>query len=487
MFLKFNTNEDKSIRFLVFWLVLPLLAGSIIWLSSCNQNPEKEKKKNTATTTHIPVLPEDTILTQVKALADTTQSYAIYIPDKKGTLPIIFFFDAHARGALPVKKYHHLARKYGFIIAGSNNSKNGLQKAERNKILYRFMEDVEKRTPFDPARIHVSGFSGGARIASGIGLNNRNIAGVIACAAGFPNERYKPNPDFFFIGIAGNRDFNYLELETLYRQLQALGIKNAFLTFEGKHDWPPEEVMDQAFQLLQLDAMQRNLTAQDKKIIGTFQYVTEKEIESALREKDILTAYRSCKKELDFLKGLISTDNCKKQLQDIKNNKSLNTARYRHQKMLTLEQNRQKELLRAMEVKDSIWWKKELSGIYRNTKTLKNKEERLINQRLLSYLSLISYLYAKPALANNNLNEAAKFLMIYKNSDPENPEVYFMLAEYYAAAGYTAKVIPNLKKAVKMGFDEPERIKKSKYFRSFYNKPEFDSVVGACVRKAKKD
>src|ERR1700735_1842902 len=67
------------------------------------------------------------VIDSVICKADPTQSYALYVPAKgqKEALPIIYFFDPHADGALPVKKYKALADAYGFILAGSNNSKNG--------------------------------------------------------------------------------------------------------------------------------------------------------------------------------------------------------------------------------------------------------------------------------------------------------------------------------------------------------------------------
>src|SRR5689334_1634716 len=63
----------------------------------------------------------------VTCRTDAAQSYALYIPIRgnKVALPIIYCFDPHGDGALPLKKYKALAEAYGFMLAGSNNSKNG--------------------------------------------------------------------------------------------------------------------------------------------------------------------------------------------------------------------------------------------------------------------------------------------------------------------------------------------------------------------------
>ena len=39
--------------------------------------------------------------------------------------PIVYAFDPGARGNVPVERYQAAAAKYGYIVAGSNNSRNG--------------------------------------------------------------------------------------------------------------------------------------------------------------------------------------------------------------------------------------------------------------------------------------------------------------------------------------------------------------------------
>ena len=67
------------------------------------------------------------VITHVICKTDPKQSYALYIPEKgnKEVLPVVYFFDPHGDGSLPLNKYRALADKYDFILTGSNNSKNG--------------------------------------------------------------------------------------------------------------------------------------------------------------------------------------------------------------------------------------------------------------------------------------------------------------------------------------------------------------------------
>src|SRR5690349_11524364 len=63
----------------------------------------------------------------VQCRRSPTNSYALYLPSaytpaKKW--PIIYAFDPGAQGATPVRLYKDVAEKFGYIIAGSNDSEN---------------------------------------------------------------------------------------------------------------------------------------------------------------------------------------------------------------------------------------------------------------------------------------------------------------------------------------------------------------------------
>src|ERR1700687_4669781 len=74
------------------------------------------------------VLKAGVVLREVQTLARPEQSYALYLPsayssDKRW--PIVYAFDPGARGSLPVELMKEAAESYGYIVAGSNNSRNG--------------------------------------------------------------------------------------------------------------------------------------------------------------------------------------------------------------------------------------------------------------------------------------------------------------------------------------------------------------------------
>src|ERR1051326_26527 len=164
-----------------------------------------------------------TVQASVTALADPDSSYALYLPSAYSSTkrwPLLLVFDPFARGEVSVKLFHEAAEKYGFIVVGSNNSRNFEDPSAAIRALW---ADVKDRYAVDPQRIYTAGLSGGARVASSVALACKTcIAGVIANSAGLPNGATMPGPEVsdWFIA-AGTTDFNYPEQLHLKESLDA--------------------------------------------------------------------------------------------------------------------------------------------------------------------------------------------------------------------------------------------------------------------------
>src|SRR5215467_10261976 len=132
----------------------------------------------------------------VAVAADPSYSYALYLPSAYSSSkrwPLLLVFDPFARGEVSVKLFHEAAEKYGFIVIGSNNSRNFQDPSNAIRLLG---TDVKERYAVDPRRIYVAGLSGGARVASSIALACKScIAGVIANGAGLPNGAAVPGAE----------------------------------------------------------------------------------------------------------------------------------------------------------------------------------------------------------------------------------------------------------------------------------------------------
>jgi poly(3-hydroxybutyrate) depolymerase len=94
--------------------------------------------------------------------AKPEQRYALYLPshyspNKKW--PIVYAFDPDARGEIPVKLMQEAAEHFGYIVVGSNNSRNGSWKVETDAA-QAMWNDTHTRFAIDDRRIYFAGFSG---------------------------------------------------------------------------------------------------------------------------------------------------------------------------------------------------------------------------------------------------------------------------------------------------------------------------------------
>src|SRR3954470_23914221 len=143
-----------------FIILLTLFSFSI---ACSDKKPESTENENnstdTTTTTTSNVVVQDSfgtgkVIPHVSCKTDASQSYALYIPSKgnKEPLPIIYFFDPHADGSLPINKYKMLADEYNFILIGSNNSKNGNDWSTTENSWNTLFNDTQKRLKINSNR-----------------------------------------------------------------------------------------------------------------------------------------------------------------------------------------------------------------------------------------------------------------------------------------------------------------------------------------------
>src|SRR5438105_4945707 len=130
-------------------------------------------------------LPRGQVIADVKCSGDPSQSYALYLPsnysDDRGW-SLILAFDPGARGQAPVERFRTAAETYGYIVAGSNNSRNSSWQASSDAIRA-VSADIGNRFRIDEKRVYTAGLSGGARVAMEVALGTDRIAGVIASSA----------------------------------------------------------------------------------------------------------------------------------------------------------------------------------------------------------------------------------------------------------------------------------------------------------------
>ena len=244
-------------------------------------------------------LPVGQIVDDVACAADASQHYALYLPSNfspQRRWPVILAYDAGGRGRRAVERYQDAAEKYGYIIAGSNNSRNGPWEISLNaaKVM---TGDVDHRFPVDPKRVYTAGMSGGARVAMKLAMDSNLIAGVFASSAGFPDDP-RDSVRFPIFGSAGTDDFNHQEMHELDRDLKS---PHRVEVFAGGHAWLPAELATDGVEWMEIQAMKSGLKTRDAKLIDG---ILAKRIARAEAQKDSLAQMREWKSIATDFQGL---------------------------------------------------------------------------------------------------------------------------------------------------------------------------------------
>lgn len=203
--------------------------------------------------------------------ADPAQSYALYLPsafDPERRWPVLFLFDPGARGPAGVEAFREAAETFGWILVGSNNSRNG-PLATSVLAARAIWTDARERLPVDGRRVYATGFSGGARVASLFPrVVGEKIAGLIGCGAGLA-EGVEPGqlPAAAFFGLVGWRDFNYGEMKRLDQDLDGAPFAHRVFVFDGAHTWPPPADCARAVEWMEVTAMRVGLEPLDRALV----------------------------------------------------------------------------------------------------------------------------------------------------------------------------------------------------------------------------
>ena len=211
-------------------------------------------------------LPRGTIIDAVTCASDAAQTYALYLPSTYSAdraWSVLMAFHPGARGRAMDEKYQAAAEQYGYIVAGSNTSRNGPMTVS-DAAVRAMSGDLGRRFAIDADRIYLTGLSGGARVALQVALLNKNIAGVIASSAGYPDVKPRSSVSFPLFGTAGTDDFNYLEMRQLDRKLTS---PHHLEVFSGGHTLPPDAVALDAIEWMELQAMKAGRRPKDEALI----------------------------------------------------------------------------------------------------------------------------------------------------------------------------------------------------------------------------
>jgi hypothetical protein len=393
--------------------------------------------------------PAGAVVEAVTCSTDPSQSYALFVPSRytpDREWPILYCFDPMARGRVPVDRFREAAETYGYLVAGSNSSHNG-PLAPSVAAAQAMWNDTHARFRIDARRTYGAGFSGGARLVSDMALSSDQLAGVVACGAGFPGSQTPKSVPFLFFGTAGIEDFNYFEMKAVDRALDGIATHRVVF-YQGGHDWAPPALATEAIEWFELQAMKRGITTRDESLVARLLRKRLEKARALEAAADLAGAYAEYSALAVDFKGFEPVDESEAAANRLAKTREVRRAASEEREEAAEHERATAELFRAVEQGDAA---AAAARLRKQEEMPDGSRERRIARRVVSGAYVRAYYEAQTQLDARQYAQAARWLELESALRPERPLLYCELARVYALAGDRTRSRQALARSMKTG------------------------------------
>ncbi len=212
-----------------------------------------------------------TLVEHVSCPSDPTQTYTLYLPSSyqpSRTWPLLLVFDPGGRAARAAEIFRAAAERFGWIIAASENSRNGPWEPTLRAVNAMWPALLGGYS-VDERRVYAAGHSGGATVAWMLARQTGQIAGVIVSGQPNPESNDSKGKPFAWFGMAGHVDFNFMEVKKIDQDLARTSNPHRVEFFDGGHQWPPPDLVARAFAWMEIVAMKDGRRSRDQDLART--------------------------------------------------------------------------------------------------------------------------------------------------------------------------------------------------------------------------
>jgi dienelactone hydrolase len=430
-------------------------------------------------------------ITQVVTLDDPAQSYTLYLPSQYSTdrrWPVIYAFDPFARGKTAVEVYREAAEKYGYIVVGSNNAKNGPTGPEL-EAAQAMWNDTHRRLSIDKDRTYTTGLSGGARVATTFALYCYTcaITGVIAHGATYPvnlNPKLQTNDHFLYYVAIGDEDFNYPEVVALRKKKDEAGAPYKIKVYPGPHQWAPPEVAADALAWLKLKAMQAGTDKVDKAFVHKLFEAAEAEAAQAEQRKDAMNEFYALHSLAFDFKGLEDVTEFENKLAQFRSSKTWKDALHKEQREIedqaSLTTTAGGELQQFGNDQESQAGLrnnlvKVFSDLRRRSKS--SGSDHLVASRAFFQLWIGGIEAGQEDFRKGLFVQAALYFDLMAEANPDQAWPLVLLAEAQARAGNKKSALKALEEAQHRGLKNPQALAQDPELQTLISDPTFQRIT----------
>ncbi|MGH9789883.1 MAG: TPR end-of-group domain-containing protein, partial [Candidatus Acidiferrales bacterium] len=394
--------------------------------------------------------------------------------------------------AVPVELMKDAAEKYGYIVAGSNNSRNG-PFAPSYESAAAMAEDLSGRFPVDAKRVYFTGFSGGARASVYVTLAcGTCAAGVILHGAGLPSDR-PPNKEMNFavFSAVGTVDFNYSEVVTLQEKLADQGITHRLRRFEGPHQWAPAEVWMEAVEWIELIAMKQGRRTRDEVFIRD--QLSRRTARAREREAagELFVAWQEYRDIARDFEGLVNVSEAADQAATLDRHEQTQEARRDEQR----EFEQERAVLREFNISFGKFLNEpverpvmraeieaQLRELRRRRESDNEGSRARVAQRAFTQVTARLYEAGEHSLREKDYPLATMEFDLLTKALPDQPGPQYQLARAHALGGKKKDAIGALREALKLGFNRPALLERED-FAALRDNADFQRILET-VRKS---
>lgn len=432
------------------------------------------------------------VIAKVSCATQAEQSYALYLPShytREKRWPVIYAFDPGARGKMPVELMKDAAERYGYIVAGSNNSQNGPWKASA-EAAQAMVQDTRARLSIDGNRIYFVGLSGGARFASLLAQACKCAAGVLLNSAGFsPSSPPVAGANFSVFSTAGTFDFNYGEVVELDAKLATLHYTHAFRRFDGPHEWAPASVMDEALAWFRLIAIKQGRDPRDMAFVKEQAAEVEKRAKALEAAGDLYASWKEYRQAADTFDDLGDATPFRERAAALEKEKAVRDGAKREQEefaeqarlsanissgLATLSQDSPHSDLRG-EVE------REISDLRSRAEHEKNPQELRVVRRALAGIFVGAMESGQERLDAKDISHARAYFELAAGANPDSVWALCQVAVVRALDNDRKGALESLRRAKEKSKDPAAFsawLKDEPAFANFRDTPEFRVLVG---------
>ena len=432
------------------------------------------------------------IVPKVVALANPEQSYALYLPSTYSSQkhwPIVYAFDPGARGSTPVELMKDAAERYGYIVVGSNNSRNGSWKIEAESA-EAMLKDTHARLSVDDRRVYFAGFSGGARVAARIAQLCKCAAGVLLNGAGFqPEPSVSHEGPFVVFAAVGTYDFNYPELVHTDEDLEILGYTHFFRRFEGPHQWAPASAMDEALAWFRLLAMKTGQESREDSFV-TSQATREAGLARAFEQSgDLYAAWKEYRQGAETLTGLADTAAMRARAEALEKDKAVRDGAKREKQDFVVQEQLSREISSGLsalhenqadraEIRSAV--EQQLLALRGRAEHEKREDKLRVLKRALAGLLIQALEMGNERLDQKDVSRARDYFELANAADPDSMWALDSVAVARATDGDRKGTLEALRRARSKTKDPvrfAEWLKEEPAFAKLRGTPEFTALL----------